>query len=72
MINVIGVLLIVLGISIFIYQGFSYTKKENIVQIGDLQITAATKKTVYLPPILGGLSIVAGAGLLVFGRRKGQ
>ncbi|EKE00598.1 MAG: hypothetical protein ACD_21C00319G0003 [uncultured bacterium] len=70
MTSVVGVLLVVLGIFAFAYQGFSYTKQEKIAQIGDLKITADTHKTVYLPPVLGGLSIVAGVALVLIGRRK--
>lgn len=66
----LGILLIVLGIVTFVYQGFSYTKRENIAQIGDLKITADTQKTVYLPPVLGGLSLAAGTILVLVGRRR--
>jgi hypothetical protein len=61
--------LIVLGIAAFAYQGFSYNKQEQIAQIGDVKITAIKHETVYLPPILGGLALVAGVTLLIFGRR---
>jgi hypothetical protein len=67
-INVFGILLIVFGITVFAYQGFTYTKHENVAQIGNLKITADTQKTVYLPPLLGGLSLVAGIGLVLIGR----
>lgn len=65
-----GIILILVGIGTFAYQGFTYTKQENIAQIGDLKITANTEKTVHLPPIVGGLALVAGLVLVVVGRRK--
>lgn len=68
--NIAGILLIAVGILAFAYQGFSYTKQEKIAQIGDLKITADTQKRVYLPPVLGGLSIVAGAALVFISRRR--
>jgi uncharacterized membrane protein len=69
-ISVIGILLILAGIGVFAYQGFTYTKQEKIAQIGDVNITADTQKTVYFPPIVGGLALVAGLVLVVVGRKK--
>lgn len=70
--TLVGIILIVLGISTFAYQGFTYTKKENIAQIGNLKITADTQKTVYFPPVLGGASLLAGVVLVIIGRRNGK
>ncbi len=64
----IGIVLIVAGILVFVFKGFNYTENEKIAQVGDLKVTAQTEKSVYLPPILGGLSIGAGLVLLVIGR----
>lgn len=69
-ISIVGILLIVFGILAFAYQGITYTKRENIAQLGDLKVTADTQKTVYFPPILGGASIVAGVVLVIVGRIK--
>ncbi len=65
-----GIILIIVGIGTFAYQGFTYTKQEKIAQIGDLKITADTEKTVHLPPIVGGLALAAGLILVVVGRKK--
>jgi hypothetical protein len=54
------------------YQGFSYTKQEKVMQIGDLKVTADTQKIVYFPPILGGSSIVAGIVLVLIGRKNNR
>ena len=66
--TIIGVLLILFGIVAFAYQGFSYTTPEKVVQIGDLQVTAEKEKVVYFPPLLCGLSLVAGVVLVVVAR----
>lgn len=71
MISTVGIILIILGIVTLGYQGFTYTKHEKVAQIGDVQISADTQKTVYFPPLLGGLSLVAGLVLVVLGRRNG-
>lgn len=68
--GIIGIILIILGIGALAYQGITYTQHEKIAQIGDLQVTADTQKTVYFPPLLGGLSLVAGIILVVVSRRN--
>ncbi len=70
--TVVGILLIFLGIVVFIYKDFSYTEKETIAKIGDVQVTADTQKKIPLSPVLGGLSIVAGVVLVFLGRRNGK
>ncbi len=65
--NIVGVLLILVGIIALTYQGFNYTKKEEVAKFGDLQITAQTKERVYFPPLLGGLCLAGGIVLLIVG-----
>jgi hypothetical protein len=65
-----GILLIVLGVLALAYGGFSYTKREKIVDLGPIQATAETEETVPLPPILGGLALAGGIVLLIAGSRK--
>lgn len=67
-INIMGIILIVVGIIAFSYQGFSYNKQEQVAKIGDLQITAQTKERVQFPPLLGGLCLVGGIVLLIVGQ----
>jgi hypothetical protein len=65
----VGIVLIVIGILGLAYEGFTYTKHEKVAQLGDIQVTADTEKTVYFSPILGGLSLAAGIVLVVVARR---
>lgn len=67
---VIGIILIVLGIVALAYQGFTYTTKEKVVDIGPLKVETEREKTVPLPPILGGLAIAAGVVLVIVGGRR--
>ena len=64
-ITMLGVLLIVLGGLALVYQGFSYTRREKVIDIGPIHATADTQEHVPLPPIVGGLVLAAGALLLV-------
>jgi hypothetical protein len=69
--TLIGIILIVIGIIAFTYQGITYTTKEKVVDIGPIQMTADKTKTIPLPPILGGIALVGGIVLLVAGGKKG-
>ena len=70
-IGIVGIILVAIGIIALAYGGFSYTKREKIIDAGPLQVSADKEKTVPLPPILGGLCLVGGVVLLVAGGRKG-
>jgi hypothetical protein len=67
---IVAIILIALGVVAFGYQGLSYTSKEKIVDIGPLQVTADTTKTLPLPPIVGVIAIISGIVVLVVGTRK--
>ena len=69
--TIVAILLIALGIVAFVYQGITYTTKENVVDIGPLKMTTETTKTIPLPPILGAVALIGGVVLLVMGRKKG-
>lgn len=69
-INILGILLILVGIAALSYQGFNYTKQEKVAEIGDLKITTETQESITFPPLLGGLSLATGIILLVIGRIK--
>jgi uncharacterized membrane protein len=66
----VGIALIVLGIGAFAYQGITYTSREKVIDIGPLQASVDTKKTIPLPPILGGLVLVGGIALVVVGAKQ--
>ena len=69
-IMLLGIALIVLGIVAFAYQGITYTSREKIIDIGPIQATADTQKTIPLSPVLGGLALVGGIVLVVVGAKK--
>lgn len=66
----IGVLLIVLGIAMLVWTGFSYTKKEKIVDAGPIQISADQEKNVNWPPYVGGIVLIAGLVVLVTSKKS--
>jgi hypothetical protein len=66
----LAIVLIVLGVAALAYQGFTYTTRETVIDIGPIHATADREKTVPLPPILGIAAVAAGVALLVVGSRK--
>ena len=68
--TLIGLALVIAGIAAIGYQGFTYTKRESIAQIGDLKVTADTQQTVAFSPVVGGIAIIAGIALVAISRRK--
>jgi hypothetical protein len=68
--KIAGVLLIVVGLIALAYGGFSYTSREKVLDLGPLQATTETRKTVPLSPIFGGVAVAAGVVLLVVGSRR--
>jgi len=66
----IGIILAVLGAAALIWQKVGYTQRETLVDVGSVNITADTRKSVSLPPILGGIALAGGVGLIVVGAKK--
>lgn len=68
--TILGIVLAVLGVLALVYQGFSYTREKNVIDIGPIHATADTREHVPLPPIVGGVALAAGVLLLVMGSRQ--
>jgi hypothetical protein len=68
--SVAGILLVVLGALALAYQGITYTHQEKVLDIGSIHATVDEQKHIPLPPIVGGLALVAGIALLVAGTRQ--
>lgn len=66
----VGLILIVLGAILLIWTGFTYKKKEKIVDLGPIQVSADREKTVNWPPYAGGVVLLAGIIVLVTAKNK--
>ena len=69
-IMLVGMVLIVLGVVALAYQGVTYTSREKIIDLGPIQATHETKKTIPLSPILGGFALAGGVVLVILGAKK--
>jgi hypothetical protein len=66
----IGILFVVLGTLALAYQGFNYTHRERVLDVGPMHVTREDHDRVSIPPLLGGLALVGGIVLLGIGAGK--
>jgi uncharacterized membrane protein len=66
----IGIVLILVGAAMLIWTGFTYTKREKIVDAGPIQISEDKEKQVNWPPYLGGILLIGGI-VIVASSKKG-
>ena len=64
----VGVVLIAAGAIILVMRGVSYTKSRDAVDMGPLHLS--TEQKGFVPPYVGVIAIVVGAGLLFVGRQQ--
>jgi UDP-N-acetylmuramyl pentapeptide phosphotransferase/UDP-N-acetylglucosamine-1-phosphate transferase len=68
--KLVAIVLILVGALAVGYQGFTYVTREKVVDLGPVEVTKEHKKTVSLPPLIGGLILVGGIALLVLNSKK--
>ncbi len=65
-----GIIILIVGLLMTLYTGFTYVTKEKVVDIGDLEITKDKDHTVNWQPYTGIGVMVIGGALLVLNRKK--
>ena len=68
--TLLGLVLVLLGIFGFIAGGFSFTRREKVLDVGPIEATAEREERIPISPILSGLALAAGAFLIVAGTRR--
>ncbi len=63
--TIFAVLLIVLGVASFTYQGITYKTREKAVDLGSLQVTTEKTRNIPIPPIAGVIALAGGVALLL-------
>lgn len=66
-----GFILIVVGIAMLIWRGFSYTTEKEVVDLGPLKVNSKEKQQVNWPLYAGGLVLVAGVVMVVADKKRG-
>jgi len=63
-----GVVLVVVGAITLAYPAVTYTDRDEVIDVGGLEVVAETDETLRIPPIVGGVAIARGLVLLLSGR----
>ncbi len=61
----IGIVLVVLGVVGLLIGGVTWTDRDTVVDAGPLEITTEERERLPIPPIAGGILLVAGVILLL-------
>ena len=69
-IQMLGAVLVALGLAALVWGGIPYKKTENVAQFGDLKMQVTEKRQFVVPPAVGGIVILAGAALFFAGGRR--
>jgi hypothetical protein len=65
-----GIVLLILGLLMTLYTGFTYVTKEKVVDLGELQITKDKEHSINWQPYFGIGVMIIGGVVLVLGRKK--
>jgi hypothetical protein len=67
---IFGLLLFALGLAGLVHPEIKLPAKHEELHIGQTRVPIETRRIVTVPPVVGGLFIVCGAGLIFLGARK--
>ena len=65
-----GVIILIVGLLMTLYTGFTYVTKEKVVDLGPLEITKDKTHAVNWQPYAGVGIMVIGGVVLLLGRKK--
>ena len=65
-----GIVLIVTGIAMLIFRGFSVQTEKKVIDLGPLEVNKKENKWIGWPVYAGGIAIVAGVIMVVADRKK--
>lgn len=65
-----GILILVAGMLMTLYTGFTYVTREKVVDLGEIEITKESPHSVYWEPYVGVGMMAIGGAVLFFSRKK--
>jgi hypothetical protein len=68
--KLLAILLIVGGVGMFAFHGFSFTQEKKVADIGPLEINKKEDKTISWPSYAGAVAILGGIAILSLGTGK--
>ena len=69
-ISILGVVLIVAGLAGLFFSRVSWTETKPLLKAGPIEINHDESHTVWIPTAAGVVSVIAGLGLVMVGRRS--
>ena len=66
----LGIILIVAGLLMFIFSGFSFTTKEKVADVGPIEINKTEHHRINWPMYAAGIAVVSGIVVLLADRRR--
>ena len=68
--RVLGIILIVAGILMFLFNGFSYKTEKRVADIGPVKIDKTENHSIGWPVYAGAVTLIAGIAVLLVGGKK--
>ncbi len=68
--RIAGIVLIVVGILMFVFNGFNYQTEKRVADIGPVKIDKTENHSIGWPVYAGGIAVIAGIVVLVAGKGK--
>ena len=68
--RIIGVVLIVIGLTGLLWGGFSWTREKKVLDIGPLEAHTREREMLPISPVVGGVLLVSGIVLLIVPDRR--
>jgi hypothetical protein len=65
-----GIVILIIGLLMTLYTGFTYVTKEKVLSLGDIEITKDNEHSVNWQPYVGIGAMVVGGVVLVLSRKK--
>ena len=65
-----GVVLLVIGIMMVIYTGFTFVTRDKVLDVGPLEIRKEEKHPVYWSPVVGLVLLAGGIGMITFSKHR--
>jgi hypothetical protein len=65
-----GIIILIVGLLMTIYTGFTYVTKEKVVDLGELEITKDNQHSINWQPYVGIATMLIGGAVFILGRKK--
>ena len=63
--KIIGLVLVAIGMISLLWGGISWTREKTVVDLGPIEARTRERETIPLPPLVGGIALVAGIILVL-------